>query len=320
MKHLVLIDGHHMMYRAYWAIPRTLKTSKGEQVNTVFGIASMLITLLNAEKPDSLLFCFDEGEDTLRHQEHKEYKEGRAATPDDFYVQIPRVIELIDAFGFKHVSNPQFEADDLLASYAVAAAKEGMKASIISGDKDVLQMADTSIQIVIPHKGYQAAEYLGAKEVEAKYGFRPDQVASFKGLSGDSSDNLPGVQGIGPKTAVKLLQEYGSLQGIYDHIDEIKGGVKDKLLKDREQAFFCERMAVLNRDLPLTVPLEDLTLEKVPAPAVQSFFQTMEFSLLTKRLQSLVNTDYGQAHFQPLAAAISAPQKVDKKDQLAMFE
>src|SRR3989344_3258117 len=204
MKHLVIIDGHHLMYRAFYAIPRTLKTSSGEQTNAVFGVASMLLTLLKIEEPDALLFCFDAGEETFRHQENATYKDGRAETPDDFYAQIPRIMELVDAFGFAHVSDVKYEADDFLCTYARAAETAGMRVTIVTGDRDALQLATEHIRIAIPHKGYQQPEYLGPTEILAKYGVRPDQVPSYKGLTGDSSDNLPGVKGIGPKKGATL--------------------------------------------------------------------------------------------------------------------
>ena len=218
MDHLVLIDGHHLMYRAYWAIPRTLKTKAGEQSNAVFGVISMLLSILAKEQPTHLLFCFDEGEDTFRHQEAKEYKEGRAETPDDFYVQIPRIIQGIEAFGFKHISDKRYEADDYLCVYGRQGKKTGAQVTIVTGDRDAFQIADEGIRIAIPHKGYQAAEYLGPVEIFAKYGIRPDQVAAYKGLCGDASDNLAGVTGIGPKTAAELIQKFGTLAGIYEHI------------------------------------------------------------------------------------------------------
>ena len=136
MKHLVIIDGHHLMYRAFYAIPRTLKTSSGEQTNAVFGVASMLLTLLKIEEPDALLFCFDAGEETFRHQENATYKDGRAETPDDFYVQIPRIIEMIDSFGLRHVSHPTYEADDFLGTYATLAERECHRVTIVTGDRD----------------------------------------------------------------------------------------------------------------------------------------------------------------------------------------
>lgn len=318
VKHLVLIDGHHLMYRAYWAIPRTLSTKAGEQSNAVFGVASMLLSILQKEEPDALLFCFDEGEVTFRHQEAADYKAGRAETPDDFYVQIPRIHELIDAFGIPHVSNPQYEADDLLCAYAKAAEKAGMRVTIVTGDRDALQLATDAVRIAIPHKGFEQAEYLGPKEIEAKYGVRPDQVPSYKGLIGDTSDNLPGVKGIGPKTAAELLQKYDTLTGVYDHLEDIRPAVRIKLEADREQAFFCERMAALVCDMPI-LPLEDLRLRTFPVARVQEFFRTMEFTLLIKRFQALLSTPFGKAHTAEGDLPLVSQAKAKEATQLLLF-
>jgi len=320
IEHLVLIDGHHLMYRAYWAIPRTLKTSKGEQSNTVFGVASMLLSILAAEQPDAFLFCFDEGDETFRHVEAVDYKAGRAETPDDFYAQIPRVMECIDAFGFRRVSDPKVEADDLLCAYARRAEREGMRVTIVTGDRDALQCATEHIRIAIPHKGYQQAEYLGPQEIEAKYGVRPDQVASYKGLTGDSSDNLPGVHGIGPKTAAALLQRFGTLKGIYDHLKDIAPAVREKLEHDHDQAFFCERMATLTEDMVMTYPTHDLKLQNLPAASLEEFFRRMEFLLLFKRLHALLKTPFGQAHFAvPLGLDLTEKPTLEEKKQLSLF-
>lgn len=307
------------MYRAYWAIPRTLKTRAGEQTNAVFGVASMILSILGKEEPDALLFCFDEGEDTFRHQEAKDYKAGRAETPDDFYAQIPRILELVHTFGFSHVSDPHFEADDLLCAYACAAEKMGDRVTIVTGDRDALQLASEKIRIAIPHKGYQQAEYLGPREIEEKYGVRPDQIAAYKGLTGDSSDNLPGVHGIGPKTAAELVSKYGTLAGIYEHLPEIKPSVRARLEVGREQAFFCERMSVLVVDIPLVVPLPDLQLNALPAESIEQFFRAMEFTMLIKRLQSLTATPFGQAHFTGGSAPVSAALSEDERKQMSLF-
>ncbi|MDD5103680.1 MAG: 5'-3' exonuclease H3TH domain-containing protein [Candidatus Peribacteraceae bacterium] len=318
MKHLVLIDGHHLMYRAYWAIPRTLQTRAGEQTNTVFGVASMLLSILAKEEPDAFLFCFDEGDETFRHQEAVDYKAGRAETPDDFYAQIPRVHELIDTFAIPHVSDPKFEADDLLCAYARAAEKEGMRVTIVTGDRDALQLASEHIRIAIPHKGYQQAEYLGPREIEAKYGVRPDQIPSYKGLTGDQSDNLPGVKGIGPKIAAELLQKYDTLKGVYDHLAEIRPAVREKLTADREQAFFCERMALLVTDLPL-LPFDQLTLGMFPAEKINAFFRAMEFTLLIRRFQSLLQTPFGRRHCAGRDLPADSPAETKAADQLLLF-
>lgn len=317
MDHLVLIDGHHLMYRAYWAIPRTLRTRAGEQSNAVFGVASMTLAILQKERPTHLLFCFDEGEDTFRHQEAKDYKEGRAETPDDFYVQIPRIIQGIEAFGFRHISDKRYEADDFLCAYAKAGEEAGMQVTIVTGDRDAFQLATDKVRIAIPHKGYQAAEYLGPKEIEAKYGIRPDQVPAYKGLSGDASDNLPGVVGIGPKTAAALIQKFSSLEGIYAHLDEVKPSVRAKLERDREQAFFCERMARLLCDIDLPASLEDLALKDLPAENALEFFRGMEFTLLERRFRQLLAADFGLRTFRAPKAEEPPPTK--EKNQMALF-
>ncbi|HVW66789.1 MAG TPA: 5'-3' exonuclease H3TH domain-containing protein [Candidatus Peribacteraceae bacterium] len=319
MPHLVLIDGHHLMYRAYWAIPRTLKTSKGEQVNTVFGMASMLLHILKKEEPDAFLICFDAGEETFRHVENATYKDGRAETPDDFYVQIPRVVELIEAFQFQHVSNPKYEADDLLGTYACAGEKEGMKVTIVTGDRDAFQLATDNIRIAIPHSGYLQAEYLGPADIEAKYGIRPDQVPAYKGLVGDASDNLPGVNGIGPKGAAKLLQDYGTLEAIYEHLDDIRPAIREKLERDREQAFFCQRMAELVCDIPLDPPLERLRLAHLPADKILDLFSELEFTLLTRRFREFFNTAYGRTIFDIESLPKIEQTPTSKTDQLSLF-
>lgn len=310
MDHLVLIDGHHLMYRAYWAIPRTLTTRAGEQVNTVFGFASMMLTILKKEEPDSLLLCFDAGEETFRHQENATYKEGRAETPDDFYKQIPRIQSLVAAFGFPHASDPHYEADDFLCTYAKAGEESGMRVTIVTGDRDALQLASERVKIAIPHSGYQSTEYLGPKEIEAKYGIRPDQVPAYKGLVGDTSDNLPGVRGIGPKTATALIQKYETLEGIYEHLADIRLAVRSKLEAEKEQAFFCQRMALLICDIPLDPPMEQLRLQGLPVDALLALLQELEFTMLTRRFSEFLTTPYGKRAFQappePVASAAKA--------------
>lgn len=296
-KHLVIVDGHHLLYRAYWAIPRSMKTSTSEQVNTAFGVASMLLMILKTEQPSHVLFCFDADEDTFRHKEYTEYKAGRSATPDDFYSQVPRALELIDTFGIRSVSGGGFEADDFACSYARLAEKEGYNVTVVSGDRDLLQLCSSSIRISIPHKGYNLPEYLGPEEVLKKYGVTPEQIPSFKGLMGDSSDNLPGVKGIGPKAAAELLQTYSNISTLYDNLPKIKESWRTKLEADKEQAFFCERMATLIADIAPPVSLGDLAVERIDTTPILKLFSDLEFSLVTKRFMTLLDSPYGRAHF-----------------------
>ena len=319
MKHLVLIDGHHLMYRAFYAIPATLKTSKGEQTNAVYGVASMLLSLLKAEEPDALLFCFDAGEETFRHQEHAEYKEGRAETPEEFYLQIPRILEMIDSFPMRHTSDARYEADDLLCLYTKAGERAGMRVTIVTGDRDAFQLATEQTRIAIPHKGYRAPEYLDANGVLAKYGVRPDQVPSYKGLCGDASDNLPGVKGIGPKGASQLLQQFGTLHGIYQNLERVKPALRAKLEADREQAFFCERMATLVCDFPLPIPLDDLILNGISTGTAAAFFRELEFHSLAKRLQAICESPYGQQHFVWAGEPTVKKKTTVGENQMALF-
>ncbi len=317
MKHLLIIDGHHLMYRAYYAIPPTFRTAAGEQTNAVYGVTSMILAMLKTEEPDAMVFCFDAGEETFRHQEHAEYKEGRAETPDDFYLQIPRILQVIEAFQFSHVSDRKYEADDFLCTYATAGKNAGMRVTIVTGDKDALQLANEQVRIAIPHKGYQQPEYLGPEEILAKYGVRPDQVPSYKGLRGDPSDNLPGVHGIGPKIAADLLQKFDTLEGIYAHLEEVKPAVREKLAKDKEQAFFCEHMArLVCADAPL--PLESLTLQPRDATPLISLLRELEFTSLVRRLESLAQTPYGSKIFQIVSAPVAVKTKASE-EQLSLF-
>ncbi len=321
MQHLVLIDGHHLMYRAYWAIPRTLKTKQGEQVNTIFGMASMILHILKKEEPTHVLFCFDAGEETFRHEENATYKDGRAETPDDFYGQIPRVFQLVDALGIRHISNKKYEADDLLGTYACAGERDGMKVTIVTGDRDAFQLATEKIHVAIPHSGYLQAEYLGPVEIETKYGIRPDQVAAYKGLVGDASDNLPGVNGIGPKTAAELLQKYQTLEAVYENLADIRPALRLKLERDKEQAFFCQHMAELVCDIPMDLSWKDLHIEGLSADPVIELFKELSFTMLTRRFAEFLRTTYGQtAYFSVndiFADDVSSEPKAE--DQLALF-
>lgn len=297
MQHLVLLDGHHLMYRAYWAIPRTLKTSAGQQVNTVFGVASMLLNILKKEEPDALLFCFDAGDQTFRHQEHSAYKEGRAETPDDFYIQIPSVMDMLSAWQLPMVSDLRYEADDFLCCYAKAGERAGMRVTIVTGDRDAFQLISDQTRVAIPQKGYQEPRYLGRKELLSEYGVTPEQIVDYKGLVGDASDNLPGVKGIGPKGAAELLSKYQTLENMYEHLADVRPALREKLESGREQAFFCKRMATLLCDIALPVALDDLTVKVQSPSALLTTFRNLEFTMLARRLDDLARTSYGQRLF-----------------------
>lgn len=315
VKKLVLLDANHLMHRAYWAIDRRLKTSQGEQVNAVFGFVSMLLTALAREHPDLLLACFDAGKETFRHRDHSAYKAGRPETPDDFYAQIPRIQESLRSFSVPILSDARYEADDLIGTLALRAAREGWEVLIVTGDRDLFQMADTRIRIAVPHKGYAEPRYLDAAGVEQALGVKPGQVPDYKGLVGDASDNLQGVRGIGPKTASELLQKYGTLEGIYDHLPEIRERARAKLLADRESAFLCRNLARLVTDVALP---EDLLAGAFSGEreAIERFFSRLEFQTLLRRFQKFLEEDpYAKEHFSGEEVLEAIPLKESFREE-----
>lgn len=327
MPHLVIVDGHHLLYRAYWAIPRTMRTSRGEQVNIAFGLAGMLLMILKTEEPTHLLFCFDADEDTFRHKEYAAYKAGRAATPDDFYPQVPRALALLDACGVRRVAGGEFEADDYACSYAHAATTAGFRTTIVTGDRDLLQLSSDMLRVAIPHKGYTQPQYMDPAAVSATFGVTPAQIPEYKGLVGDASDNLPGIQGIGPKTAASLLQQYGTLEGIFDHLSEIRPAWRAKLEAGKDSAFFCRRMARLIATIPLPIPLQTLAYRDVSPLPMRSIFSSFEFSLLMRRWEAFLQTPYGASVFVSVPSATpsehvrhtSHPSSQKHSDQLSLF-
>lgn len=296
MRHLVIVDGHHLMYRAYWAIPRTMRNSSGLQVNTPFGFASMFLQILKIEQPDYFLFCFDKGDTTFRHTEYAAYKAGRAETPDDFYPQVPLVHTFIETLGCKSVSDERYEADDLACSYAKWATEQGLRVTIVSGDRDLFQLCTETVRVSIPHKGYQLPEYCTPAHIMEKYGVTPAQIPSYKGLVGDASDNLKGVAGIGPKAASSLLQTYGSLSSLYNHLQDIKPSWRQKLEAGRESAFFCERMATLVCDIPCEHSLSALALESLPIAEITALFSSLEFHMLNRRFATFLHSSGGEKY------------------------
>ncbi|MFH0838514.1 MAG: 5'-3' exonuclease H3TH domain-containing protein [Patescibacteria group bacterium] len=287
-KRFVVIDGNHLIHRAYHAIQNPLKTSSGEQTNAIYGFASMLINIIEIEKPDYIAMTFDEHAPTFRHEMHEEYKGTRVKAPDELYAQIPRIKEMVEAFKMPIYSKEGFEADDMLGTLAKEAEEQGMEVYIVTGDMDVMQLITPNIRVAYPHKGYREPIIFDRQRVKEKYGIEPEQVADYKALMGDTSDNIKGVQGIGPKGAVQLLNEYGSLDGIYKHIDNIKGGLHDKLVAGKENAYFSQKMTQIVTDVPNGFKKEDTDLEELDYMGLDCFFEEMEMKSLRGRLKKII--------------------------------
>ncbi|MBN2096725.1 hypothetical protein JW752_05035 [Candidatus Peregrinibacteria bacterium] len=290
-KRFVVIDGNHLIHRAFYAIQNPLKTSSGEQTNAIYGFASMILNIIEAEKPDYIAMTFDEHAPTFRHEEHEGYKATRVKAPDELYAQIPRIRELVERFHMPMYSKEGFEADDMMGTLSRIAHEKGATSYIVTGDMDALQLVNGGIYVVFPHKGYKEPLVYDREKVIAKYGITPEQVVDYKALMGDASDNIKGVQGIGPKGALQLLNEYKTLDGIYGRLDEIKGGIHDKLEQGREDAYFSQRMARIITDVPCDFDLKSASIKTLDYRGLKQFFEEMEMKSLVRRLEKMVPSD-----------------------------
>lgn len=277
---LVLVDGTNYVYRAFYAI-RELSNSKGFPTNAIYGFTTMLMKLIREQAPDYMAVVFDAKGPTFRHEAYDQYKANRTAMPDDLVLQVPRVKEVVRGFSIPVIEREGVEADDIIGTLANRAGARGVRVLIVSGDKDLLQLVSPHVTIMdtMKDKSYDM------DAVEERFGVPPDRVADILGLAGDSSDNIPGVPGIGEKTAVRLVRDYGSLEEILDRLDELKGGrLKSNLIEYADQARLSRELATIRTDLDLDVSLEDLAPGKLDGEALRSLFSEFEFSSLLQQV------------------------------------
>jgi len=286
-KRLVIIDGNHLIHRAFYAIQAKLTTGSGEPTNAVYGFASILFNILEAERPDYLVVTFDERAPTFRHEAHAGYKATRVKAPDELYVQIPRIREMVKSWGVPMAFCAGYEADDMMGTLATKAAEEGITSIIVTGDMDVLQLINPHVQVAFPHKGYREPIFYDRDKVFAKHGVYPEQIVDYKALMGDSSDNIKGVQGIGPKGAAELLGRYGTLDGIYGHLPDITPRMREKLEKGKEDAYFARELAQIVTDAPCELDLAKSALGAFDFKGLERFLERMEMKSLLSRLKKL---------------------------------
>ena len=284
-KRLILIDSNALIHRAYHALP-PLTTKTGEIVNAVYGYTSVLLNVLAKFKPEYIVAAFDLKEPTFRHKEFKDYKATRVKAPDDLYAQIPRVKELVKAFNIPIAEKEGYEADDLLATFARKTEKlhPDVEVIVVTGDLDTLQLVNDQTKVFALRRGMSDSILYDEKAIFERYGLKPDQMNDYKGLRGDPSDNLPGVKGVGEKTAAELLQKYGTLENIYKNLPEIKEGIRKKLEKDKVQAYFSKRLATLVDDVPVDFDLEKARTDDFDHVKVINLFRELEFWSLLRRL------------------------------------
>jgi DNA polymerase I len=301
---LYLIDGHALAYRTFFALTaggggERLTTSSGEPTAGVFGFASVILRLLEQERPEYLAVAFDAGH-SFRDKVYKDYKATRAKMPDDLSVQMKRIRQLVDAFCFPRLEVENYEADDVLGSIARQAAEKGMGVKIITGDRDLLQLVDDRILVNLAGKKLsEASDYTSAGVFEY-LGVYPEQVVDYKALVGDTSDNIPGVAGIGNKTAISLLGTYKTLDEVYAHLGDLSAGARNKLEVGRESAYLSQRLARIQTDVQITLDLEKARTTHINMSALETLFRELEFRALNERLKKIV------AGFLPGAGAAAA--------------
>jgi DNA polymerase-1 len=289
---LALLDGHSLAYRAFFALPEDLRTTTGQVTNAVYGFTSMLIKLLAEHDPDQIAVTFDRGKPAQRLALLPTYKANRAESPDAFRSQIPLIFEVLDALAIPRMMIDGVEADDLIASYTAAAVDAGMQVLIVSGDRDVFQLVGDHVSVIYTRRGITDTVLMDGPAIEQKYGIGPIQYPQLAALRGDPSDNIPGVPGVGDKTAAKLLSDYGDLDGIFAHLGDIRGKkLPATLAEHEEQVRTGLAVALLDRDVDLPLPLEELRMGVVDIETVRKLFATLEFRSLWERLDPVLQTE-----------------------------
>ncbi|MCG2168246.1 DNA polymerase I [Staphylococcus epidermidis] len=293
MNKLVLIDGNSLSFRAFYALP-LLSNHAGIHTNAVYGFAMLLEKIIKEEKPNHFLVAFDAGKTTFRHSKYSEYKGGRQKTPPELSEQFPYIRQLLDAYHIKRYELDNYEADDIIGTLSRQADEADFETIIITGDRDLTQLATDNVTIYYTKKGVTDVDHYTPEFIAEKYqGLVPKQIIDMKGLMGDTSDNIPGVAGVGEKTAIKLLNQFESVEGVYEHIDEVTAKkLKEKLINSKADALMSKDLATINVHSPIEVSLEDtkLTLQDDTAEKIE-LFKKLEFKQLLADIDTPSNNE-----------------------------
>jgi len=297
MKRIYLVDVSSLFFRAFYAI-RPLTSPSGMPTNAIYGFLSMITKLLKEERPDHIVFCYDRKEPSFRNELYADYKANRAETPEDLVPQIPYIKKLADYLGIPSLELSGFEADDLIGALTKVSRHHGLEVFIVSGDKDFGQLVEPHVWLYDTMKNTK----LDSAGVKEKWGIRPDQMIDYLALVGDSSDNVPGVFGIGPKGAQKLLEQYETLENIYKHVDEIKGATQEKLKSGKDSAFLSKKLVSIAHDAPISKKIEDYHIQKLKRHELQALMHELGFQNLERTIEALPQNPNGEAaETEPLA-------------------
>ena len=309
MDKIILLDGNSLSYRAFYAMP-ALQNKSGLYTNSVYGFTLMLERMLEDIKPKYALVAFDKGKQTFRHKTYQDYKGTRDKTPSELVEQFGYVRELLDSYGIKYEEHFDYEADDIIGSYAKLAEKAGLEVIIISGNKDLTQLASDNITIYYTRRGVTEVDHYTPEFINEKYGLSPEQIIDMKGLMGDKSDNIPGVAGIGEKTAIKLLAEYKTVENVLDNIDNISGKkLKERLAEGKEDALLSKELATIFTEVPVENKLEDLTFSENRSKK-KELFEKLEFVSFLKKLAENDDVDVDEKEEKELEI-INADEKTE---------
>lgn len=289
MPTLALLDGHSLAYRAFYALPPDLATKSGQVTNAVFGFTSMLIKLLDDHDPEGMVVAWDVGRSTFRTEAFPEYKAQRRSTPDRFRSQLPLIREVLDAMQIAQVERPGYEADDVIASLVRRAASDGWEVLVVTGDRDSFQLVTPTVKVVYTRRGISDTVLVDPAWVEKKYGVRPNQYLDYASLRGDNSDNLPGVPGVGEKTAARLVSTFGNLEGIFEHVEDQTPRLRQNLATHKEQVFRNRSLMALVDSLDLGLDDQQVRLSISDRDATKEVFDRLEFSTLWTRLLETVD-------------------------------
>jgi len=296
-KRIVLVDGHHLAFRNYFALKEAgLTTSRGEPVHAVYGFARTLLKLLR-EDGECVIVVFDAPGPSFRHEEYAEYKAGRSETPEDFHPQLELIKQFVDLLGLVRLEEPGVEADDVIGTLAKKAEREGYEVAILTSDRDAYQLLSEKVTVLTPE-----GKTIGPDDLRQKYGVGPEQWVDYRALTGDSSDNIPGVRGVGPKTASKLLQQWPSLDTIYQHLDEVTPpGLKKKLEEGRDSAYFSRQISRMRTEVPIEVKLDGCHRNEMDEDGLKDLLQQLEFGSLMRELGLLKAQNAERADWPPPA-------------------
>lgn len=308
-KKLYLLDAFALIYRSYFAFIKNPRiNSNGLNTSAIFGFVNTLLEVINKQQPTHIAVAFDMREPTMRHIEFPEYKANREAMPEDIQLAIPYIQEILKGFNIEQLGVSGFEADDVIGTLAKRAKKEGFVTYMMTPDKDYAQLVEEGIYMYRPGRFGNAAETLGVEEVKKKFDIaHPDQVIDLLGMMGDASDNIPGIPGVGEKTAVKFLKAYGSMEGLYENLDDLKGAMKAKVADNKELAFLSKKLVTIDLNVPLDCDLDNFILKDANKEILEPLFNELEFKTLGRKIFG-GGTDSPVAENKPAPASDAAPE------------